>query len=122
MTDIPDSMRQLRSLVTPDGELQLSVATVDTPQPGPREVLVRVEAAPLNPSDLGLLLAMADVSQAVTGGSADEPILTAPVAESVMRALVARVGRAMVVGNEGSGVVVAAGDSPEAQALLGRAV
>ena len=67
MTEIPATMRQLRSLVTPDRELRLSVGTVDTPRPGQREVLVRVEAAPVNPSDLGLLLAMADVSQAVAG-------------------------------------------------------
>jgi NADPH:quinone reductase-like Zn-dependent oxidoreductase len=122
MPEFPATMRQLRSMVTPDGELRLSVETVDTPRPGDREVLVRVEAAPVNPSDLGLLLAMADVSQAVAGGSADGPILTAPIADSVMRSLVARVGKAMTVGNEGAGVVVAAGGSPEAQALLGRGV
>jgi NADPH2:quinone reductase len=122
MPEIPATMRQLRSLVTPGGELRLSVDTVDTPRPRDREVLVRVDAAPVNPSDLGLLLARADVSRAVMGGSADEPILTAPIAESVMRSLVARVGEAMAVGNEGAGVVVAAGDSPEAQALLGRTV
>ena len=69
MNDIPASMLQLRSLVTPEGELRLSVAKVDTPRPGQREVLVRVEAAPINPSDLGLLLAMADVSAAVADGS-----------------------------------------------------
>jgi NADPH:quinone reductase len=119
---IPTTMRQLRSLVTAERELRLSVTTVDTPQPGEREVLVRVEAAPVNPSDLGLLLAMADVSQAVAGGSADEPTVTAPVPEPVMKALAARVGTAMPVGNEGAGVVVAAGASPEAQALLGRTV
>jgi len=122
MTEIPATMRQLRSLVTPERELRLSVETVNTPQPGQREVLVRVEAAPVNPSDLGLLLAMADVSQAVGGGSVGDPIVTAPIAEPVMRALAARVGQAMAVGNEGAGVVVAAGASPEAQALLGRTV
>ncbi len=122
MTEIPATMRQLRSLVTPEGELRLSVATVDTPQPGEREVLVRVEAAPFNPSDLALLLAMADVSQAVAGGSADEPTVTAPIAEPVMGSLAARVGKSMTVGNEGAGVVVAAGASPEAEALLGRTV
>ncbi|HEX2895876.1 MAG TPA: zinc-binding dehydrogenase [Marmoricola sp.] len=122
MPDVPATMRQLRSLVAPEGELQLSVTTGDTPQPGEREVLVRVEAAPINPSDLGLLLAMADVSQAAAGGSSDEPTVTAPIAEPVMRSLAARVGQAMPVGNEGAGVVVAAGSSPEAQALLGRRV
>ena len=122
MTEVPDTMHQLRSLVTPERELRLSVATVDTPRPGEREVLVRVEAAPVNPSDLGLLLAMADVSRAVAGGSQDEPIVTAPIAEPVMPSLAARVGEAMTVGNEGAGVVVAAGSSPEAEALLGRRV
>jgi len=122
VTDVPTTMRQVRSLVTPERELRLSVGTVDTPQPGEREVLVRVEAAPVNPSDLGLLLAMADVSQAVARGSVDEPTVTAPIAESVMPLLAARLGKAMTVGNEGAGVVVAAGESPEAQALLGRTV
>ena len=122
MPEIPATMRQLRSLVTPDGELRLSVSTVDTPRPGPQEVLVRVEAAPVNPSDLGLLLAMSDISQAVAGGSADEPTVTAPIPAPVMGSLSARVGHAMTVGNEGAGVVVAAGESPEAEALLGRTV
>jgi NADPH:quinone reductase-like Zn-dependent oxidoreductase len=122
MPEIPATMRQLRSLVTSENELRLSLATVDTPRPGEREVLIRVEAAPVNPSDLGLLLAMADVSRAVAGGSADEPTVTAPIAEPVMQALTARVGDPMAVGNEGAGVVVAAGESPEAQALLGRTV
>ncbi|WP_151082813.1 zinc-binding dehydrogenase [Nocardioides cynanchi] len=122
MNEIPATMRQLRSLVTPEGELRLSVATVDTPRPAEREVLVRVEAAPINPSDLGLLLGMADVSQAAAGGAADEPTVTAPIAEPVLRLLAARVGDPMTVGNEGAGVVVAAGESPEAQALLGRTV
>ena len=122
MPEIPETMRQLRSLVTPDGDLQLSIEHVDTPRPAEREVLVRVDAAPVNPSDLGLLLAMADISQAVAGGSADEPTVTAPIAEPVMRALSARVGRPMTVGNEGAGVVVAAGDSEQAQALVGRTV
>jgi NADPH2:quinone reductase len=122
MPEIPAKMRQLRSLVTPERELQLSIATVDTPVPGPREVLVRVEAAPVNPSDVGLLLAMADVSEASAGGTADEPTVTAPIPGPVMRSLAARVGRSMPVGNEGAGVVVAAGEAPEAQALLGRTV
>jgi len=122
MPETPATMRQLRSLVTSEGRLHLSLDTVDTPRPGPREVLVRVEAAPVNPSDLGLLLAMADVSQAVAEGSAAEPTVTAPIAEPVMASLTARVGLPMEVGNEAAGVVVAAGDSPEAEALMGRTV
>ena len=120
--DIPATMRQIRSLVTADGELQLSIATVDTPQPAEHEVLVRIDAAPINPSDLGLLLAAADVSRATSAGTADSPVVTAPIAQQVMPGLAARVGESMPVGNEGCGVVVAAGSAPDAQALLGRTV
>lgn len=122
MTEIPATMRQLQSLVTPERQLHLAIRTVQTPQPREWEVLVRVDAAPVNPSDLGLLLAMADISQAAVGGSRDDPTVTAPIAESVMAALAARVGTAMPVGNEGAGLVVAAGASEAAQALLGRRV
>lgn len=120
--DIPATMRQIRSLVAADGTLQLSIATVDTPQPSEHEVLVRMEAAPINPSDLGLLLAAADVTRATTSGPAGSPVVTAPIAPQVMPGLAARVGESMPVGNEGCGVVVAAGTAPDAQALLGRTV
>jgi NADPH2:quinone reductase len=120
--DIPATMRQIRSLVTAGGELQLSIATVDTPQPAEHEVLVRIDAAPINPSDLGLLLAAADVSRATSAGTADSPVVTAPIAQQVMPGLAARVGESMPVGNEGCGIVVAAGSAPDAQALLGRTV
>jgi NADPH:quinone reductase-like Zn-dependent oxidoreductase len=120
--DVPSTTRQLRSLVDESGEVRLSIETVDTPRPRAHQVLVRVEAAPLNPSDLGLLLAMADVDSAAVAGSGDDAVVTAPISPKVMPALAARVGTSMPVGNEGAGVVVAAGDSPEAQALLGRRV
>jgi len=122
MTDLPATFRQLRSLVTADGVLELSLATVELPAPGPHEVLVRMEAAPINPSDLGLLLAMADVSQATSTGPADSPVVTAPVPAGVMAGLKPRLGESMPVGNEGSGVVVAAGADEGAQALLGKTV
>lgn len=121
-TDIPTTMRQIRTLVTPDGELQLSIATLPTPTPAAHEVLVRVEAAPINPSDLGLLLAMADVAKAASTGPASDPVVTAPISPNVLGALTARVGQSLAVGNEGSGTVVAAGDHPDAQALVGRLV
>ena len=119
MSEIPATMRQLQSLVAAEGEVRLSLGTVNTPRPGENEVLVRVEASPINPSDLLVLLAMADASEAVGGGSKAEPIVTAPIPESAMPSLRARVGEVMTVGIEGSGVVVSAGQSPEAQALLG---
>jgi NADPH2:quinone reductase len=116
------SSQQLRSLITPQGELQLSLATVELPAPGPDEVLVRIEAAPLNPSDMGLLFGGADMTQAVAGGTADAPTVTAKLSPPIMAAMAGRVGESMPVGNEGGGVVVAAGSSGAAQALLNRTV
>ncbi|MBS0318252.1 MAG: zinc-binding dehydrogenase, partial [Proteobacteria bacterium] len=114
---------QLRSLLRADGLVELSLADVPVPQPAaPDEVLVRVEAAPLNPSDLGLLFGGADVRQAKVSGTAERPIVTAPVSEAAMAAGAARVGHSMPTGNEGAGTVVAAGSSPAAQKLLGRKV
>jgi NADPH:quinone reductase-like Zn-dependent oxidoreductase len=122
MASVPLTTRQLRSLVTEDGQVRVSVETVDTPQPRPHQVLVRVEAAPLNPSDLALLLALADPGTAETEDGPDGTVLTAAVPEAMMPSLRARLGRSMPVGNEGAGVVVAAGETSEAQALLGRRV
>ncbi|MGZ4792404.1 MAG: zinc-binding dehydrogenase [Ilumatobacteraceae bacterium] len=120
--DVPTTTRQIRSLVTEGGQLQLSLASVDLPQPQPHEVLVRIEAAPINPSDLGLLLASADLDTATAIGSPSEPVVTADIPPQTMRGLTARIGESMPVGNEGAGVVVAAGSSADAQALLGRTV
>jgi len=122
VTDIPATAMQIHSTVQPDATLQLSLATYDVPRPRADQVLVRVEAAPINPSDLGLLLAGADVESAVSTGTAAAPVVTATVLPQVFATLSARVGQPMTVGNEGAGVVVAAGDSAEAQALLGRTV
>jgi NADPH:quinone reductase-like Zn-dependent oxidoreductase len=122
MSDVPAITRQLRCLVTEDGQVRVSVDTVDTPLPQPHQVVVRVEAAPVNPSDLALLLALADPRTAKVADTADGAVVTAPVPDAVMPSLEARVGRSMPVGNEGAGVVVAAGDAPEARALLGRRV
>ena len=119
---IPPTMRQIRSLVTPDGLLRLSVESVDVPVPTADEVLVRIEAAPVNPSDLGLLLATADVSKARTEGTDGDRVVTAPIPASAMAGMRARIGESMPVGNEGAGVVVAAGESAAAQALLGETV
>lgn len=121
-TNMPATMRQIRSLVTADGQLELSIAKVATPAPAAHEVVVRMEAAPINPSDLGLLLAAADVSKATSSGPVDNPVVRAPISPNVMAAMASRVGESMSVGNEGAGVVVAAGAADDAQALLGRTV
>jgi len=113
---------ELRSLVKNNGELELSLIDVAVPEPGPDQVVVRVEATPINPSDLGLLLGAADVSTARASGTASHPVTTMKIPEQMMRAMAARVGESMPVGNEGAGVVVKAGSSPEAQALMGKTV
>ena len=113
---------QLRSMIKQDGTLELSLATMPIPQPKNDEVLVRVEAAPLNPSDLGLLFGAADPKTMRASGTADRPIVTASVPEKLMRGMAARVDKSMPVGNEGAGIVVAAGADPFAQALIGKTV
>ncbi|MEO5899925.1 MAG: zinc-binding dehydrogenase [Ilumatobacteraceae bacterium] len=122
MNDIPTTGLQLRSLVTADGTLQLSLQTVDVPTPQDGQVLVRIEAAPLNPSDLGLLFGGAEMSTAVFAGAGEASTVSATVPPAGLRAMAGRIGESMPVGNEGAGTVVAAGSSPAAQALLGRTV
>ena len=109
-------------MIKRDGTLELSLEAVPIPQPKDDEVLVRVEASPINPSDLGLLFGAADPSTMRSSGSADRPIVTASVPEQSMRAMAARVDKSLPVGNEGAGVVVAAGADESAQALIGKAV
>ena len=116
------TMLQLRSLIKSSGELELSLADVPMPVPGAAEVLVRMLAAPMNPSDLGLLFGVADLSTAKAAGSASRPVITAKVPEKLMKSMAGRMDESMPVGNEGAGVVVQAGASPEAQALMGKTV
>ena len=118
----PRSGLQLRSIVKRSGELELSLVDVPVPAPAADEVVIRVEASPINPSDIGLLFGAADMSTAKASGSADRPVVTATVPEKLMRVMAGRLDESMAVGNEGAGVVVAAGPSPAAQALLGRTV
>jgi NADPH:quinone reductase len=113
---------QLRSLVKASGELELSLTRVPTPTPAANEVLIRVEAAPLNPSDLGLLFAGADLSQASQRGTRREPVVVAKVPEAVLRGMKTRFDVSMPIGNEGAGVVIEAGSSAAAQALKGKTV
>ncbi|WP_349257680.1 zinc-binding dehydrogenase [Povalibacter sp.] len=95
---------------------------VPSSEPAADEVVVRVEASPLNPSDLGLLLGPADMSTSRASGTADAPVITAQVPEKLLRGVAARLDDSMPVGNEGAGVVVRAGSSPAAQALVGKTV
>ena len=113
---------QLRSLIKSSGELEISLLSVPTPEPGPDEVVVRVEATPINPSDLGLLTGAADLSTVKVSGSKENPIVTAKVPEAGMRAMAGRLDQFMPVGNEGAGVVIRTGSSEAAKALMGKTV
>jgi len=113
---------QLQSTVRSNGTLQVSLEDIATPELRPDEVLIRVQASPINPSDLGLLLSAADLSQAETTGPADRPTFTAPLPERALAGLAARIDKPLPVGNEGAGVVVEAGESDAAKALVGRTV
>ncbi|MDP9965751.1 NADPH2:quinone reductase [Variovorax paradoxus] len=113
---------QLRSLIRANGELELSLHDEPIPEPQAHEVVIRVEASPMNPSDLGLLFGAADMGTAKVSGTPERPIVTATVPERAMPAMAGRLDQSMPVGNEGAGVVVKAGSSPAAQALLGKTV
>ena len=115
----PTKGLELRSLVS-DGKLELSLVDVELSPPGPGEVIVRIEAAPLNPSDLGLLTGPADLATLDQRGTADRPVLTAEIPEQRMPMVRARLNESMPVGNEGAGTVVAAGDG--AEELIGKTV
>ena len=113
---------QLRSLLKKSGELEISLVNVPTPEPGPDEVVVRVEGSPINPSDLGLLIGPADMSAAKASGTKESPVVTAKVPDAAMKAMAARLDESMPVGNEGAGVVIRTGSSDAAKALMGKTV
>jgi NADPH:quinone reductase-like Zn-dependent oxidoreductase len=113
---------QLRSIIKKSGELEISLLEIPTPEPSADEVVVRVEATPINPSDIGLLFGAADMSTAKASGSKDAPVVTARVPERALRAMAARLDESMAVGNEGAGVVIRTGSSDAAKALMGKTV
>jgi NADPH:quinone reductase len=113
---------QLRSLAKSSGEMELSLVSTSIPSPGADEVIVRIDAAPINPSDLGLLLANADWSHARVSGTAAQPAVTTELSPNAVQAMKARIDISMPVGNEGAGRVIEGGSSQTAQALVGKTV
>src|SRR5215216_2649782 len=105
---------QLRSLITKRGELELSLVEMPIPEPAADQVVVKVEATPINPSDLGLLIGPADMSTAKASGSGADIKVTAKVPEHALPFIAARLDQAMPVGNEGAGTVIKAGSSEAA--------
>ena len=121
-TETPTTGLCLHSLVTTDAQLEISLANVAVAAPRDHEVVVKILAAPINPSDLGLLVGGADMTNARGSTRDGLPLVSADVPPPGMRAMAGRLGEAMTVGNEGCGVVIAAGASPAAQALMGKTV
>ena len=121
-TELPNECLELRSTLADDGIVTLAVRSTDVVGPNDDQVVVRVEAAPINPSDLGMLFAGGDTNAGIAAGDGGLPAVAVPVTAAVLAAQTARLGRAMPTGNEGGGVVVAAGSSQAAQALLGKVV
>src|SRR2546426_7841138 len=113
---------QLRSTVKQEGIVEISLAKVPTPEQKAEEVVVRIGASPITPSDQGLLFGGADMSTAKASGTADDPVVTASISPAVLKALAGRLEQSLPVGNEAAGVVVQAGSSPAAQALMGNTV
>jgi NADPH2:quinone reductase len=113
---------QLRSTVKKDGVLELTLVNTPTPEPKADEVVVRVDASPINPSDLGLLFGAADMTTAKLSGTPANPTVTATIAPNVLRMMAGRLDQSLPVGNEGAGVVVAAGSAEAAQKLIGKTV
>jgi NADPH2:quinone reductase len=115
-----ENSRELRTTITSAGKLELSIISVPVPEPKDGEVLIRVEAAPINPSDLGLLLGPADISTMSITGSGDDAVVSMDVPEAMMAAVAARVDKPLPAGNEGGGVVIAAG--PGAEGMVGKTI
>lgn len=119
MTDIASGI-ELRTLITSEGQLRLSLEQVSVPQPADGQIVVRVEAAPISPSDLALLLGPADLSTARAEGTADSPVLVADVPQRRLAIITGRLDQSMSAGNEGAGTVIAAG--AKAEHLIGKTV
>ncbi len=120
--EYPTTALELRSTLTDDGVVTLAIRSTDVADPADDQVVVRVEAAPINPSDLGMMFAGGDPSAGLPAGDGIHDAVAVPVSQAAVAAQRARLGKPMPVGNEGGGVVVAAGASPSAQALLGKTV
>ncbi len=113
---------QMQSCVHENGTVECALKEVEVTEPSGDEVLVEIDAAPINPSDLGLMFGAADPSSAQETDRDGQPAIVLEVPPAAMRAMAPRIGHWMPVGNEGSGRVIAAGEDESAQALLGKRV
>jgi NADPH2:quinone reductase len=113
--------KEIRSKVTSEGNIELSITQAELPIPSADEVLIKVEAAPINPSDLGLLLSFAaDLSSITTSGSEDEIVTSMKIHPALMGSMKPRLNQSMQAGNEGAGIIIDAGEN--AKELIGKTV
>lgn len=119
---LPETYMQMVSTLTEEGVLRMELVEQKMPDPKPGQIIVRVEATPINPSDHGVMFGWSNMAAASSSGSGKDTVLTAPVPEQGMRMMKARIGQALPVGNEGAGTVVAAGEGDYPQSLIGRTV
>lgn len=119
---LPSTYLQMLSTVTEGGELRMAIHEQDMPTPKADQIVVRVEATPINPSDHGVMFGWASMDKAATTGDGTDAVLTAPVSPQGMAIMKGRVGQDLPIGNEGAGTVVAAGESEYAQSLMGKTV
>ena len=119
---LPLDYLQMLSTVSKDGQLRLALETKPMPEPKEDQIIVQIEAAPINPSDHGVMFGWADIAQATSTGDGAQRVLTAPIIEQGMSRMKGRFDQALPVGNEGAGRVVAAGAQPYAQSLIGKRV
>lgn len=117
-----DTNIELISTISENNKLELALREIEMPEPGENEVVIRIEAAPINPSDLGVMFGVADMTTASQSGSTDRSVITADVPAKFMGAVKKRIGKSIPVGNEGAGTVIAAGSSAAAQNLMGKTV
>ncbi len=119
---LPTTYLKMLSTATSEGQLRMELVEKPMPDPKPNQVIVKVEATPINPSDHGVMFGLANIADATSSGSGSNTILSAPVPPQGMKVMKARLDQPLPVGNEGAGVVVAAGDEDLAQSLMGQVV
>ena len=113
--------KQIRSIVTSEGNIEISIVKVDKPIPADDEVLIEVHAAPINPSDIGLLLTFAgDLANINISESGDDLVASIKIHPGLMASMKPRLDKSLAVGNEGAGIVVDAGKN--VKELIGKTV
>ena len=107
---------QMLSKISKAGELELLLAEVDVPTPAKDQVVIRIEAAPINPSDMGPMFGPAAVTDGKAGTVGGHPAFIAPVPEKRLGMVRSRLDKTVPVGNAGAGPGIAGGGGGEVQA------